>query len=506
VADFVGAVDQGTTSTRFMVFDHSGAEVARHQLEHTQVLPRPGWVEHNPVEIWERTSAVIKTVLNTQNLRLTDLAALGLTNQRETTVVWNRRTGRPYGNAIVWQDTRTDGIAAALERDGQGYLIRHKTGLPPATYFSGGKLRWMLDHVDGLRADAERGAAIFGTVDTWLLWNLTGGVHVTDVTNASRTMLMNLTTLDWDDELLELFTVPRAMLPRIAPSAAPEPFGRTQQAGPFGGELPITGMLGDQQAAMVGQVCFTPGEAKNTYGTGNFLLLNTGTDLVRSKSGLLTTVCFKFGAEPAVYALEGSIAVTGAAVQWLRDQLGIIGGAAASETLAAQVTDTGGLYFVPAFFGLFAPYWRADARGAIVGLSRYHTSAHLARATLEAIAYQSRDVAEAMEQDSGVRLEVLKVDGGVTANDLAMQLQADILGVPVSRPVVAETTALGAAYAAGLAAGFWRDTDELRANARESKRWLPTWTETRRADGYAGWRKAVQRTLGWVDINQDQNH
>jgi glycerol kinase len=506
VADFVGAVDQGTTSTRFMVFDHSGAEVARHQLEHTQVLPRPGWVEHNPVEIWERTSAVIKTVLNTQNLRLTDLAALGLTNQRETTVVWNRRTGRPYGNAIVWQDTRTDGIAAALERDGRGDLIRHKAGLPPATYFSGGKLRWMLDHVDGLRADAERGEAIFGTVDTWLLWNLTGGVHVTDVTNASRTMLMNLTTLDWDDELLELFAVPRAMLPRIVPSSAPEPFGVTEGPGPFGGELPITGVLGDQQAAMVGQVCFTPGEAKNTYGTGNFLLLNTGTDLVRSKNGLLTTVCFKFGAEPAVYALEGSIAVTGAAVQWLRDQLGIIGGAAASETLAAQVTDTGGLYFVPAFSGLFAPYWRADARGAIVGLSRFHTSAHLARATLEAIAYQSRDVAEAMEQDSGVRLEVLKVDGGVTANDLAMQLQADILGVPVSRPVVAETTALGAAYAAGLAAGFWRDTDELRANARESKRWLPTWTETRRADGYARWRKAVQRTLGWVDINQDQNH
>ncbi len=506
MADFVGAVDQGTTSTRFMVFDHSGAEVARHQLEHTQILPRPGWVEHNPVEIWERTSAVIKTVLNTQNLRLTDLAALGLTNQRETTVVWNRRTGRPYGNAIVWQDTRTDGIAAALERDGRGDLIRYKAGLPPATYFSGGKLRWMLDHVDGLRADAERGEAIFGTVDTWLLWNLTGGVHLTDVTNASRTMLMNLTTLDWDDELLELFTVPRAMLPRIAPSAAPEPFGRTQQTGPFGGELPITGMLGDQQAAMVGQVCFTPGEAKNTYGTGNFLLLNTGTDLVRSKSGLLTTVCFKFGAEPAVYALEGSIAVTGAAVQWLRDQLGIIGGAAASETLAAQVTDTAGLYFVPAFSGLFAPYWRADARGAIVGLSRFHTGAHLARATLEAIAYQSRDVAEAMEQDSGVRLEVLKVDGGVTANDLAMQLQADILGVPVSRPVVAETTALGAAYAAGLAAGFWRDADELRANARESKRWLPTWTEARRAAGYAGWRKAVQRTLGWVDTNQDQNH
>jgi glycerol kinase len=504
VAEFVGALDQGTTSTRFMVFDHTGAEVARHQLEHTQILPRPGWVEHNPVEIWERTCAVIKTALNTRDMRVADLAALGLTNQRETTVVWNRRTGRPYGNAIVWQDTRTDRIAAALERDGRGELIRHKAGLPPATYFSGGKLRWMLDNIEGLRAEAERGEAIFGTVDTWLLWNLTGGtsggVHVTDVTNASRTMLMNLTTLDWDDELLELFTVPRLMLPRIAPSATPEPYGMTSALGPFASELPITGALGDQQAAMVGQVCFAPGEAKNTYGTGNFLLLNTGTEIVRSASGLLTTVCFKFGDQPAVFALEGSIAVTGAAVQWLRDQLGIISGAAQSESLAAQVDDTGGLYFVPAFSGLFAPYWRSDARGAIVGLSRFHTSAHLARATLEAIAYQTRDVVEAMERDSGVRLGVLKVDGGVTANDLAMQLQADILGVPVSRPVIAETTALGAAYAAGLAAGFWRDTAELRANWRESKRWQPSWTEDRRAGGYAGWQKAVKRTLGWVDV------
>src|SRR5580693_9485940 len=335
VADFVGAVDQGTTSTRFMLFDHSGAEVARHQLEHTQIMPRPGWVEHNPVEIWERTSAVIMTVLNATNLRPSDLAALGLTNQRETTLVWNRRTGRPYGQAIVWQDTRTDRIAAAMDRDGRGDVIRHKAGLPPATYFAGGKLQWMLDNIDGLRADAERGEALFGTVDSWLLWNLTGGVpggvHVTDVTNASRTMLMNLETLDWDDELLDLFTVPRAMLPEIKPSATPEPYGLTTKTGPFGGALAITGMLGDQQAAMAGQVCFAPGEAKNTYGTGNFLLLNTGTEIVRSKSGLLTTVCFKFGAEPATFALEGSIAVTGAAVQWLRDQLGIISGAAQSE-------------------------------------------------------------------------------------------------------------------------------------------------------------------------------
>ena len=347
MSDFIGAIDQGTTSTRFMVFDHSGAEVARHQLEHQQILPRPGWVEHDPAEIWERTRAVIEQALATANLRTADLAALGLTNQRETTLVWNRRTGRPYGHAIVWQDTRTDRIAAALDRDGRGDVIRHKAGLPPATYFSGGKLQWLLDHVDGLRADAERGEAIFGTVDTWLLWNLTGGarggVHVTDVTNASRTMLMDLQTLDWDDELLGFFTVPRPMLPRIVPSSAPEPYGLTADDGPFGAHLPITGALGDQQAATVGQVCLAPGEAKNTYGTGNFLLLNTGTEIVRSGSGLLTTVCFKFGAEPAVYALEGSIAVTGSAVQWLRDQLGVISDAAESETLAASVADTDGV-------------------------------------------------------------------------------------------------------------------------------------------------------------------
>jgi len=495
--EFAAAVDQGTTSTRFMVFDHSGAQVAWHQLEHTQILPRPGWVEHNPVEIWERTSAVIQTALGQAGLAAADIAALGITNQRETTVVWHRRTGRPYGNAIVWQDTRTDAIVAALDSD----LIRRKTGLPAATYFSGGKLRWLLDNVDGLRADAERGDALFGTVDTWLLWHLTGGAdHVTDVTNASRTMLMDLTTLDWDDELLELFTVPRAMLPRIVPSASGSAYGATVPGGPFGGPVVIGGVLGDQQAATAGQVCFAPGEAKNTYGTGNFLLLNTGTQPVRSSAGLLTTVCYQLGSAPAVYALEGSIAVTGAAVQWLRDQLGIISGAADSEMLARSVDDTEGVYFVPAFSGLFAPYWRSDARGAIVGLSRYHTSAHLARATLEAICYQSRDVVEAMSADSGVTLDVLKVDGGVTANELCMQLQADICGVPVVRPVVAETTALGAAYAAGLATGFWTDTGELRANWRESRRWEPTWSADRRAAGYAGWRKAIDRTLNWIDL------
>ncbi|MBV9452193.1 MAG: glycerol kinase GlpK [Streptosporangiaceae bacterium] len=501
MAEFTGAVDQGTTSTRFMVFDHGGAVIASHQLEHTQILPRPGWVEHNPVEIWERTGAVVQTTLNQARLRAEDLAALGITNQRETTVVWNRRTGRPYGNAIVWQDTRTDAIAAALDSGAGGDVIRAKAGLPPATYFSGGKLRWMLDNVEGLRADADRGDALFGTVDTWLLWNLTRGeAHVTDVTNASRTMLMNLATLDWDDELLGLFTVPRAMLPRIVPSSGMSAYGTTAALGPFGGEVIIGGVLGDQQAATVGQVCFAPGEAKNTYGTGNFLLLNTGTTAVRSTAGLLTTVCYKFGDAPAVFALEGSIAVTGAAVQWLRDQLGIIPAAADSEMLARAVTGTEGVYFVPAFSGLFAPYWRSDARGAIVGLSRYHTSAHIARATLEAICYQTRDVVDAMERDSGVKLDVLKVDGGVTANELCMQLQADILGVPVSRPVVAETTALGAAYAAGLATGFWKDTEELRANWRESQRWQPTWTAERRAAGHAGWRKAVTRTLNWIDI------
>ncbi|TCI99806.1 glycerol kinase GlpK [Aeromicrobium sp. IC_218] len=505
MADYIGSIDQGTTSTRFMIFDHGGNEVARHQLEHEQVMPKAGWVEHDPTEIWERTTSVIQTALRKAKLDSSDLAALGITNQRETTVVWNRKTGRPYYNAIVWQDTRTDRIASALERDGHGDTIRHKAGLPPATYFAGGKIKWILENVDGVREAAEAGDAIFGTTDSWVVWNLTGGprggVHVTDVTNASRTMLMDLETLDWDDELLAIFDIPRQMLPEIKSSSSPEPYGHTLENGPFGGEVPITGILGDQQAATVGQVCFEPGEAKNTYGTGNFMLLNTGTEIVRSKAGLLTTPAYKFGDEPCVYALEGSIAVTGSAVQWLRDQLGIISGASQSESLAKQVDDNGGVYFVPAFSGLFAPYWRSDARGAIVGLSRYNTNAHLARATLESICYQSRDVAEAMAKDSGVELEVLKVDGGVTANELCMQIQSDVLGVPVSRPVVAETTALGAAYAAGLAVGFWANTDELRENWNESKRWEPSWDENRREEGYAQWKKAVTRTLDWVDVD-----
>jgi glycerol kinase len=504
MADFVGAVDQGTTSTRFMVFDHDGKVVGRHQLEHQQILPQAGWVEHNPAEIWERTSAVIQTALQQANLTSADLAALGITNQRETTIVWDRTTGRPYYNAIVWQDTRTDRIASALDRDGRGDVIRRKAGLPPATYFSGAKIQWLLDNIDGVREAAARGDAVFGTTDTWLLWNLTGGtdggVHVTDVTNASRTMLMDLETLQWDEELLGYFDIPREMLPEIRPSSDPTPYGMTPSGGPVAGEVPLTGVLGDQQAATVGQVCFSRGEAKNTYGTGNFMLMNTGTELVRSRAGLLTTVCYQLGQAAPRYALEGSIAVTGSAIQWLRDQLGIISGASQSESLARQVQDNGGVYFVPAFSGLFAPYWRSDARGAIVGLSRFNTKAHLARATLEAICFQSRDVAEAMTADSGVVLDVLKVDGGVTTNELCMQIQADVLGVPVSRPVVAETTALGAAYAAGLAVGFWDSTEELRANWNEDQRWEPAWSEDQRETAYALWKKAVTRTFDWVDV------
>jgi glycerol kinase len=502
---YVGALDQGTTSTRFMVFDVGGNAIARHQLEHEQIMTQPGWVEHDPLEISERTNTVVAGALRNAGLTANDLAAIGVTNQRETTVVWNPKTGRPWYNAIVWQDTRTDRIISALERSGRGGLVRERTGLPPATYFSGAKLQWILENVDGVREAAARGEAVFGTVDTWVIWNLTGGVdggaHVTDVTNASRTMLMDLRTLEWDDELLGLFGVPRAMLPTIRPSSDGRFYGVTRPQSAAGGEVPVSGDLGDQQAATLGQVCTAPGEAKNTYGTGNFMLLNTGRDIVPSKAGLLTTACYKLGGAEAIYALEGSIAVTGSAVQWLRDQLGIIKSAAEIETLAATVEDTGGAYFVPAFSGLFAPYWRSDARGAIVGLSRYHTRAHLARATLEAICFQTRAVLDAMVDDSGVRLEVLKVDGGATVNDTLMQLQADVLGVPVVRPVVAETTALGAAYAAGLAVGFWKDVEDLRKNWKADRRWEPRWSVDQRESTYRGWQKAVERTLNWVDVS-----
>jgi glycerol kinase len=501
---YVGALDQGTTSTRFMVFDAGGNEIARHQLEHEQIMTQPGWVEHDPLEIAERTNTVIAGALRHADLAATDLDAIGITNQRETTVVWNPRTGRPWYNAIVWQDTRTDRIISALDRTPSGKMIRERTGLPPATYFSGAKIQWIFEQVEGVREAAQNGEAIVGTVDSWVIWNLTGGVdggaHVTDVTNASRTMLMDLRTLDWDDELLGVFGIPRNALPRIRPSSDREFYGMTRRNGPVGGEVPVSGDLGDQQAATLGQVCTAPGEAKNTYGTGNFMLLNTGQQIVPSKAGLLTTMGYKLGDSPAIYALEGSIAVTGSAVQWLRDQLGIIQTAAEIEPLAGSVDSTGGAYFVPAFSGLFAPYWRSDARGAIVGLSRFHTRAHLARATLEAICFQTRAVLDAMVDDSGVRLEVLKVDGGATVNNMLMQMQADVLGVPVVRPVVAETTALGAAYAAGLATGFWKDVSDLRQNWRADRQWEPRWSEDQRQTTYAGWQKAVERTLNWVDV------
>jgi glycerol kinase len=500
---YVGALDQGTTSTRFMVFDHRGSEVVRHQVEHDQILPAPGWVEHDPLQIVARTNEAIAGAMNAGRLSARDLAAIGVTNQRETAVVWNPKNGRPLYNAIVWQDTRTDRIISALDQ-ACAALIKKRTGLPPATYFSGAKIQWILDNVDGARRAAERGEAVFGNIDTWVIWNLTGGpdggAHVTDVSNASRTMLMDLRSLEWDDELLAIFGIPRQMLPEIRSSSDPEFYGVTRRAGPAGGEVPISGDLGDQQAATMGQVCVRPGEAKNTYGTGNFMLLNTGREIVPSNAGLLTTVCYRLGQEETIYALEGSIAVSGSAVQWLRDQLGIIGSAADVEALANSVSDNGGVYFVPAFSGLFAPRWRSDARGAIVGLSRFNTKAHLARATLEAICYQTRDVLDAMVADSGVRLAILKVDGGATINNTLMQLQADILGVPVVRPVVAETTALGAAYAAGLATGYWKDLEDLRQNWIKDREWEPRWTADQRESGYARWQKAVERTLNWADV------
>ncbi len=499
---YVAAIDQGTTSTRCIIFDRAGRIAGVAQKEHEQIYPQPGWVEHNPLEIWERTQEVVQEAIARAGIRPTDIVAVGITNQRETTVAWDRHTGRPYYNAIVWQDTRTKNICDALAAEGGQDRFRDVTGLPLATYFSGPKIRWLLDNVDGLRAAAERGDALFGNIDTWLIWNLTGGpnggAHVTDVTNASRTLLMNLKTLDWDDSVLDTMGIPREMLPRIVPSSDPATWGTTREDGPFGAEIPVCGDLGDQQAALVGQTCFDVGEAKNTYGTGCFLLLNTGERPVPSKSGLLTTLAYKFGAAPAVYALEGSIAITGALVQWLRDNLQFFEKSSQVEECARSVPDNGGIYFVPAFSGLFAPYWRSDARGVIVGLTRYITKGHICRAALEATAYQTRDVFEAMVQDAGVRLKALKVDGGMVVNELLMQFQADILGVPVVRPVVAETTSLGAAYAAGLAVGFWKSLDDLRQNWQVDKVWEPQMDEATREHLYAGWKKAVERTFGWV--------
>jgi glycerol kinase len=494
---YAAAVDQGTTGTRFMIFDRRGQVVGSMYEEHAQIYPQPGWVEHDAAEIWTRTRHVIEGALAAGGIEPAELAGIGVTNQRETTVVWDPATGEPLCNAVVWQDTRTRELCQQLIAAGLEPVLREKTGLPVATYFSGPKLRWLLDNVPGLRKKAEVGGAIFGNIDTWIIWNLTGGAHVTDVTNASRTMLMNLRTLDWDDELLEMLAIPRRMLPAIRPSSDPALYGTTQLNGPVGGAVPVCGDLGDQQAALFGQTCYDVGEAKNTYGTGCFMLLNTGGKPIPSQSGLLTTVAYGLPSG-ATYALEGSIAITGAAIQWLRDNLGLIQSAAETEAIAQSVEDAGGIYFVPAFSGLFAPYWDMDARGVIVGLTRYVTRAHVVRATLESICYQTRDVLEAMQADAGIELTALKVDGGATVNNFLMQLQADILGVEVVRPVVHETTALGAAYAAGLATGLWSGLDELRANWGVDRVFQPQWDEARREETLAGWTKAIERSRGWV--------
>jgi glycerol kinase len=498
MAKYVGALDQGTTSTRFMIFDHAGGVVAIDQKEHEQIYPKPGWVEHDPMEIWTRCQEVIKGALQKAGISASDLAAVGVTNQRETAVVWDRTTGKPVFNAIVWQDTRTADICNAFAKDGGQDRFRAKVGLPLATYFSGPKVKWILENVEGARAKAEAGDLLFGNIDTWCIWNLTGGVnggvHVTDVSNASRTMLMNLETLDWDPGIMATMGIPRSMLPAI--KASSEVYGTA--VGDLAG-IPVAGDLGDQQAALFGQTCFSPGEAKNTYGTGNFMVLNTGTKIVPSKSGLLTTMSYKIGDQPAIYALEGSIAITGALVQWLRDNLGMISTSAEVEALATTVEDNGGVYFVPAFSGLFAPYWRSDARGVIAGLTRYVNKGHIARAVLEATAWQTREVLDAMNADSGVALTALKVDGGMVFNNTLMQFQADVLGVPVIRPVVAETTALGAAYAAGLAVGYWAAVEDLRANWAKDHEWRPSMDPALREKEYAQWKKAVTRTFDWVD-------
>ena len=496
MADYVAALDQGTTSTRCMVFDHGGNVVAVEQLEHEQIYPKPGWVEHDPNEIWQRSRQVMDAAAQKAG---GEIKALGITNQRETAVVWDRNTGEPVFNAIVWQDTRTDKICDELMKDGGQDRFRTKNGLPIATYFSGPKVRWILENVDGAQAKADAGDLCFGNIDTWCIWNLTGGtnggLHITDVSNASRTMLMDLATLDWDDELLSTIGVPRSMLPEIRPSSAV--YGEVSSGALKG--IPVAGDLGDQQAATFGQACYSPGEAKNTYGTGNFLLLNTGTEAVQSKNGLITTVGYKIGDKPAVYCLEGSIAITGALVQWLRDNLKMIRTAPEVEDLAKTVEDNGGCYIVPAFSGLFAPYWKSSARGVFAGLTRYVTAGHIARATLEATAFQSREVSDAMNADSGVDLESLKVDGGMVGNETLMQFQADILGVPVIRPKVAETTALGAAYAAGLATGVWASEDDLRNNWAEDKRWEPKMDAGARDTAYHFWKKAVERTFDWAE-------
>ncbi len=503
MAAYIGAVDQGTTSSRFIIFDARGRIVAMDQKEHRQIFPKPGWVEHDPLEIWANVQEVIRGALAKAGLQGSDLAAIGVTNQRETVCIWDRNTGKPFYNAIVWQCTRTHEICKELMRDGGQDRFRASTGLPVATYFSGPKIKWVLDAVPEARRAMEQGQALVGTMETWIIWQLTGGprggAHVTDVTNASRTMLMDLTTLTWDQDILDLLDIPRQGLPRIVPSSDSNSWGPTLEDGPLRARVPICGALGDQQAALVGQTCFSVGEAKNTYGTGCFLLLNTGHEPVPSKHGLITTLAYQLSGQKPVYCLEGSIAIAGALVQWLRDNLGLIATAAEIEALASEVVDNGGVYCVPAFQGLFAPYWRPDARGVIVGLTRYSTKAHLARAVIEATAYQAKDIVEAMNRDSGVDLTRLKVDGGMVANDLLMQFQADVLGVPVIRPMVSETTCLGAAFAAGLAVGYWKGLEELRLTWAEDKVFEPGMDQTTREKGYAGWKKAVERSLNWVE-------
>ncbi|TFB76199.1 glycerol kinase GlpK [Cryobacterium glaciale] len=500
MTDYILAIDQGTTSSRAIIFDKAGSIVSTGQLEHEQIFPQAGWVEHDPKEIWDNTREVIGQALSKANLTRHDIRAIGITNQRETAVVWDKTTGVPVYNAIVWQDTRTQPIVDRLAADGGVERFKKKVGLPLATYFSGTKIVWILENVEGARAKADAGDLLFGTTDSWVLWNLTGGVdggvHATDVTNASRTLFMDLETLQWDDEILAIFDVPQSMLPSIRSSS--EVYG-TAHTSSLLREVPVAGILGDQQAATFGQAAFDQGEAKNTYGTGNFLIFNTGTEIVHSKNGLLTTLGYKLGDDAPHYALEGSIAVTGALVQWMRDNLGMISSAAEIESLAKTVDDNGGAYFVPAFSGLFAPYWRSDARGALVGLTRFVNKGHIARAALEATAFQTREVIDAVNADSGVPLTEIKVDGGMIANNLLMQFQADILGVPVVRPVVAETTALGAAYAAGLAVGFWSGLDELRTNWQEDSRWTPQMDEAERSRQLRNWKKAVTKTFGWVD-------
>jgi len=492
---YIASIDQGTTSTRCIIFDHEGP-VASAQKEHRQIFPRPGWVEHDPLEIWQKTCEVVAEALTAANVRRGEIAAVGIANQRETTVVWDRRTGKPLCNAIVWQDTRTKSICDELAEDGGIDRFRAATGLPLATYFSGPKLGWILENNPSIRGAAQRGDALFGTIDSWLIWNLTT-CHVTDVTNASRTMLMDLATLQWDESMIDWMDVEAKMLPEITPSIDPAGWGLTKSDGPFQDAIPVCGNLGDQQAALVGQCCFEPGESKNTYGTGCFLLLNTGISPVSSKRGLITTVAYQKAGEPARYALEGSVAVAGSLVQWLRDNMKMIANSAEIESLAAEVPDSGGVYIVPAFSGLFAPYWRSDARGLIAGLTGFSNRHHIARAVLEAVAFQTRDMVDAMTLDSQTPLTAMKVDGGMTVNALLMQFQSDVLGVPVIRSQIRETTALGAAYAAGLAVGFWSDFKDLRSRWRADRTWQPTMSETERDKRMTGWRKAVERAMGW---------